>query len=119
MQGSETPEHQAEYQKDEVAEEKALQKLHDLSDEDFDRLKDILLEDIEEEGPNEGAVQSHVWHVLAIGLKLAENFETQDEKRLITLCILLHDIKKTPGDFSNLFTHASQSAEAIPEYLEN
>ena len=116
MQGSETPEHQAEYQKDEVAEEKALQKLHDLSDEDFDRLKDILLEDIEEGGPNEGAVESHVWQVLAIGLKLAENFETQDEKRLITL---LHDKKKTPGDFSNLFTHASQSAEAIPEYLES
>jgi len=112
----------AEWQKDEVTSEKALQDLDNFTSEDILKIKNALSEDMEVDGISAGAQEGHIRQVLAIGHVLANGsgkFDSAKEQELVDLCIMLHDPEKTPASFENLFTHAAQAAGNIPIYLKN
>ncbi len=107
-----------------VAAERAVAAVEKLSRNDFATLEKIILQDISPLGEFHGANEGHVRQVHAIGMKIAresDNFQNENEQRLVSLMILLHDIKKKAGpeNPANLVAHAHLSAEEIPRYLAN
>lgn len=105
----------------EITEQKALEEIGRLSNDEFGETLAKIHNDIEVN--HSGANINHVTQVVSFANYLAKSspelFPGKNELRLVALTAVLHDLEKdmrtNPG---SLVTHAYMSAREIPEYLK-
>lgn len=106
--------------------EKALERLSRMNDDEFRELESKVFEKVKEQGRNRESPDPKFIHIHQVRANIQDIYDDNpqvfnndpNQRRLLTLCALVHDLRKRPGSFGNLAEHAYAGAKDIKRFFK-